>query len=90
MKLLKHILLKIKDIFVSPACCRPHKHTPGCHASNRTGENNGKSILKSEDVLEIRRLYKTGGTSYSALSSRFSISRTTIGDIVRHRTWRHL
>ncbi len=57
---------------------------------NKQGENNGKSKLKDEEVLEIRRLYKENPVSYAALACRFRISRTTISDIISRRTWDHL
>jgi len=90
---MKFVKLKFKHMFVS-ICdflskCAKYNHT-FFPASNKKGENNGKSILKAEDVLEIRRLCRTENKSYAELARRFNISPTTIGDIVRRRTWTHL
>lgn len=94
---LKLIALKIKAIFAPKQyiCLhlgQPIKHSPLKPASNtnRKGEANGKSKLKAKEVLEIRNLYDTDRLTYGALSNRFKISRTTIGDIILRRTWRHL
>lgn len=63
-------------------CCQP------------TGENNGRAILTATQVNEIREIYAHKGERYSRsitqrkLAHQFGISRRTIADILKLRTWR--
>lgn len=57
----------------------------GRQAHNR-GEL-GKSKLKEKEVLEIRRLHKTGVVGYRKLAKMFMVSRQNIGKIVRNERW---
>lgn len=50
------------------------------------GEKNGKSKLTGEEVKEI----KESGLTKKELSKRYNIHRTTIGDILNNKTWRHI
>lgn len=54
------------------------------------GELNGRSKLKNEDVLEIRRLKDGSNISYSKLSIMFNVSKTVIINIVKRRRWKHI
>ena len=60
------------------------------HASlNRlcaSGELHGMAKLKTEDVLEIRRLAALG-TKRSQLSEQFKIEISHIGELVRRESW---
>jgi len=87
--------LAIKDLFLPKKYIDFKRHLPLMPlcvkpGSNRKGEHNGKSKLKTKDVLDIRKQYALGCYSYKQLAKRFNISRTTIGDIILRRTWRHL
>lgn len=53
-----------------------------------SGEDHGNSVLKMEEVAEIRRLYKTGEYIYKDLALRFNSCRSTIGKIIRNETWK--
>lgn len=51
------------------------------------GESQGSSKLRSEQVIEIRRLYKTGNYSYNQLADRFGVHYSNIGYIVKRKQW---
>ena len=88
----------------NPSCVNPAHLFLGTHADNvadkmnkgryrngvSLGENHGMHILSEKDVLEIRRLYRNGGYSYSDLGQRFRVSRMQIGRIVNGQAWSHL
>jgi DNA-binding CsgD family transcriptional regulator len=54
-----------------------------------SGESNGNSILKEEQVIEIRKL-NSGGVSYYKIAPMFNISERTVSQICRRLTWKHL
>ena len=54
-----------------------------------SGENSGSSILKNEDVLEIRRLYENG-YKVSQISKKFGRGWTTIDCIIKRKNWKHI
>ena len=57
------------------------------------GENNGRAILTANQVQEIKDIYSQKGSKYSRqitqrkLARQFNISRRTIADITKGRTW---
>ena len=53
------------------------------------GTKNGNSRLSEADVLSLRADRKLGLT-YDALASKYEIDRTTVMQIARRITWRHL
>lgn len=53
------------------------------------GEWCGKSKLNESEVLQIRKERKEGLTYY-ALAEKFGMDHTTIAQIVKRKTWRHL
>lgn len=57
---------------------------------NRGKWNRGGSRLTDEQVKEIRRLYVLRVTSSSYLAKKFEVHRSTIGDIIRRKTWKHI
>lgn len=61
--------------------CAPHRI--------RRGEENNKTKLTTEQVLEIRKLHAQG-VSYRLLVQKFNVSKTNVADVVRRRTWRHV
>ena len=52
------------------------------------GEKNPSSKLKEGDVLEIRRLYSSGGFSYKDLAKKFLIGETQIRRIIKKESWK--
>lgn len=53
------------------------------------GSNSGNSKLNERDVLEIRRLYSVGMRACD-IAIKFNMTKTTIGQIVKRQTWRHI
>jgi hypothetical protein len=54
------------------------------------GETNGMAKLNKEKVSMIRSLYREGGETYHSLAFKFGVSFGLIGEVVRHRIWRHI
>ena len=59
------------------------------HGSRLRGEGIRNSKLKAQHVIEIRALVASGQPR-TAIAQRFSVSRSTIDDIIRGKRWRHL
>jgi hypothetical protein len=49
-----------------------------------------RSKVSEEMVCTLRALYDAGAATQAALGARFGLDQTTVGDIVRRRSWRHL
>jgi len=54
------------------------------------GEDNGRVILTETQVREIRNKYANGGITQQQLALEYGVERTTIGSIIRRRTWHHI
>lgn len=54
------------------------------------GEKHPKANLKSEDVLFMRELFKTGHYTKRELQHVFNVSHGCVSDIIKLRTWKHL
>ena len=84
----------------NPPCCNPRHLFTGTAADNNRdmsakgrsarGQNFTVSKLGNNEVQEIRSSYVPWKVSQQKLARRFGISRTTVGDILRGRTWNHL
>ena len=82
------------------ACCNPNHLIKGTQGDNirdcidrgrfpdRAGECNGRAVLSKQAVLDIRKVYSSGMWSYGLLSQLFDVPRSTIINIVKHRTWK--
>ena len=58
--------------------------------SNRLrGENHPRSKLTSDQVKQIRELYKQG-FSTNVISRNFKVSKWNVEQIVKNKTWTHL
>lgn len=82
----------------NPSCCNPKHLFLGTNADNMRdmakkgrstkgkpatiGEDNPNTKLKDIEVLEIRRLYKTGKYTYFELANKFGVSFQHIGGII--------
>ena len=84
----------------NPACCNPahlwlgtpadnmyDRHAKGNYAK---GARHPNSKLTTEQVHEIRRLAAMHSITQTAIGEHFGIDQTTVSDIVRHKSWRHL
>jgi hypothetical protein len=62
-----------------------------CGPTNPTrGELHHKSKLTEKDVLEIRRLSKTGQFAQRQLAKQFDVTRSTIFKILKRDYWKHI
>jgi len=55
---------------------------------NNTGENNGKSVLTKQQVLEIKKM--KGKLSQQKIAELFPVSRSTIQGIFNGRLWQNV
>jgi len=76
--------------FSHKKCNRPHIYR-GVFTDVK-GENNGKAVLTTKDVIKIRSLYTKDPIryNYNKLSIRYRISRSHIRDIIIGRRWKHI
>jgi hypothetical protein len=63
------------------------KKRPGKY--NQIGSNNNSTKLTEEKVLEIIKLWKSGG-KIKDISAMFDVSEGNIGNIVSGRSWKHI
>lgn len=54
------------------------------------GEAHYKAKLREKDVIAIRRRYKEGETTISALAREYGVSRCTAADCIQGRSWKYL
>lgn len=59
-------------------------------STTSSGENSGMSVLKNEQVIEIRQKYSTGDFTHAGLAVIYGVDKGTISKIVLEKTWRHL
>lgn len=59
------------------------------HGTMPRGSKHHYSKLTEPSVFEIRQKSLIG-VDYKALAKEFGVSKGTIGDVVRRRTWRHI
>ncbi len=59
------------------------------HGKTRRGIHNGNAKLDESKVKHIRSLHNSGIT-YAVISNHLSISQSTISQIIRGITWRHI
>ncbi len=69
---------------------RGDNHPNRMYGVKTKGESNGFAKFKTEQILEIRRLYAEGGVSYNDLAAKFSTYKATICGIITRRSWRHI
>lgn len=46
--------------------------------------------MTQEKANEIRALYASGGYTYQSLADKYKISKATIADIIKNRTWKNV
>lgn len=84
----------------NPPCGRPDHLFLGTALDNmrdasrkfRTtqGERAYCAKLTAGQVLTIRARYAAGGISHQALADAYGVARESIGNLIRHETWKHL
>jgi Mor family transcriptional regulator len=50
----------------------------------------GNARLIREDVLAIREEYEAGGTSYERLGTKYGLSSSSVCDIIKRKTYKHM
>lgn len=53
----------------------------------KQGERHPQCKLKQDQVVEIRRMKQSGGVTEKQLSAIFSVSRSTINNVIRRKSW---
>lgn len=56
----------------------------------KRGEINGMSLLKSHEVIEIRKLYKPRIYTREMLSAKFNVTVSCIKDVLSRKSWSHI
>lgn len=86
----------------NPPCCNPKHLFLGTNRDNvddkvakgragaPIGEENGKSKLTREKVIEIRRLHAVEGLGYKRIAKRIGVHADTIRAVLNGRTWRNV
>lgn len=78
-----------------PYCMHLEHYAPmctSCHSKldNTRGEANGKTIITSDDVIEMRQKYATGKFSAAQLGVLYGMSEEGARNVIVGRTWKHL
>jgi len=81
-------------------CVNPNHLWIGTNAQNTAdmvakgraakGEKSGKAILDEICVTLIREIYANGKTTHLALAKFFGVGESTIANIVKRNSWRHI
>lgn len=58
--------------------------------SARRGSENVTAKLNEEDVISIRKMYKTKEYTYLKLAEIYEVSRSNIKSILNRNTWKHI
>jgi len=59
-------------------------------SDGKLGELNPQHKLKTEQVIEIKKLWNIGTYTTTSLGESFGVKRQTIADIVYGRTWKQV
>lgn len=60
------------------------------HRRSLVGSKNPRALLDDVEVLTIRRLYKEGSFSQTALAITYGVDQTQISRIVLRKAWKHI
>jgi hypothetical protein len=77
-------------------CCNPKHLFPGTAADNARDfvekglHSSAATKLTDKQAVKIRKLYADGTHTYQELSEMFNMSLTSIGDIIRGTSFKHL
>lgn len=91
--------LKVCHSCDNPPCCNPRHLFLGTSIDNRMdcvhkkrhnfGETHGRHRLTETDVSAIRKLHESGMSSIK-IAAHFCVAHSTIREITRGATWKHL
>ena len=81
-------------------CCNPAHLRLGTIAENNRdmvmkgrqvkGEDNGKSKLTRDSVIQMRSDYYDGKLTYENLADNFDVCKSTVRNVVTGKSWKHL
>lgn len=54
------------------------------------GSDNGRSKLTDDQVIEMRNLRFNDNISYNKLANKYNISKPTVINIIKRKTWKHI
>ena len=81
----------------TPLCCRPSHLFEGTDQDNaKDRDKKGRGFYRNNvklteaQVLSIKKEYATGKTTHRKLGLKYGVSKTSIGYIVRGKSWGHL
>ena len=86
----------------NPPCVNPDHLFLGTHQDNIRdrdqkgrnghclGQKHGRSKLKTEDVMRMRRIFSTGKIEQKTLAQFFGVSDATVSFIITRKRWAHL
>jgi len=60
------------------------------HNNPLRGENHPRSILKEQDVIEIRIDLKEGILTQAEIGEKFGVNQNTISKIKNNKLWKHI
>lgn len=68
---------------------RGDKHWSHLHPELKRGERNGRTILSSQQVADIRSRYALGGISQFTLAKEYKVAQTTISAVIQRKNWNY-
>lgn len=69
---------------------RPRCPSCGALRPGSVGEAHPLARMTEAKVKEMRAKYERGEGTYLSLSIEYDIAYSTVGNIIRRRTWRHI
>ncbi len=98
--------MQVCHVCDNPPCCNPRhlmlgnaasnfcdmliKGRQGFHKNKAVGERNFNAKMTADKVREIRRKYRSNEANQYELAEQYGVTQTTVGLIVRNKTWRHV
>ena len=77
----------------NPECANPKHLREGTHQDNvndKVSRNRQGKKLTKDIVLEIRNKYSQGNIIQPILANQYNVSRHTISEIIKRKTWKHI
>jgi len=66
------------------------RHAYDTGLKDNKGIKHYRAKLSEKEVLEIRRLYKTGNYTQKDLGEMFGVDHSHISNIINRKTWKHI
>lgn len=86
----------------NPCCQNPNHLRVGTNKENHEekmakgrqgaahGERSGRAKLKTNQVLEMRKIFAAGGVTKAQIAKMFSIAAITVSNIINRKRWSHI